>query len=462
MVLAGIMLAMFMAAVEATVVATAMPSVIATLGGVALYGWVSASYLLASTVTVPIYGKLSDLRGRRPVILGGIALFLIGSIASGAAPTTELLIVARVLQGLGAGAIQPIAMTMVGDLYSIEERGKIQAWLGSVWAIAGALGPLLGGFFVDVLSWRWVFWFNVPFGLASAFILAKYFKDPEHEATDLELDWTGAVLLSAISVAILLFTEGRSTTVMFAIAVVGTAVFVWHERRAPSTIIPFALFKKAHIAISMMLSALVGAIMLGVLTYAPLYVQGVLQRTPAEAGSVVTPLLIGWPLASYITGRLLKRVGFRGPVVLGSALILGGALLIAFAVPQTSSTWPWWVGTFVLGAGMGTSVLCVTVSLQSSVAYRERGSITALLMFTRSMGMAFSVGALGALLTARLAGSIDPEEISKLLAHGQRTSAAHSVTADVLAASIYPLLWVVAALAFVNLCIALVYRPKTA
>lgn len=460
-VLVGILFAVFMAAVEATVVATAMPSVIASLGGVALYGWVTAAYLLASTVTVPIYGKLSDLRGRKPVILFGIAMFLVGSVATGAAGTTEFLIFARVIQGLGAGAIQPVALTMVGDMYSIEERGKIQAWLGSIWAIAGAAGPLLGGFFVDVLSWRWVFWFNVPFGIIAAIILTKHFKDAENERLPLKLDWLGAFALTAVSVAVLLIAEKRVLAASCAIAVVGVLVLVWHERRVETTIIPFRLFLQRHVSIAMVLACNVGALMLGVLSYTPLYVQGVLGRTPSEAGSVATPMLIGWPLASYIIGRQLKRIGFRKPVLIGATFILIGALILAVFAPHTTATWPWWLSTFTLGTGMGMTTISITVSLQSSVAWRERGSITALSMFIRSMGAALAVGGMGALLAARLSTMMDPELIGPLLSHTRSSAlAVNTDAAHALAVSFTPWFWTIVAFAALNFCAAVAYHPK--
>ena len=460
-VLAGVLCSVFMTAVEATVVATAMPSVIADLGGVALYGWVTAAYLLASTVTVPLYGKLADLRGRKPVMLFGLAVFLIGSAASGAATTTLFLIGARTVQGIGAGAIAPVAITIVGDIYNIEERGRVQGWLGAVWAIAGAAGPLVGGFFVATLSWRWVFWFNLPFGIAAFVVLWRVYHENRIEtARPMRLDWVGASSLTIASVALLVLAERRAVGVTLPLTAVTLAVFMVSQRRVREPVIPAEFFRSGFISMALFLGAAVGWVMLGFLTYAPLYVQGVLARSPSEAGSVVTPMLIAWPTASYLVGRNLRQMGFRLPVVAGLAVTTVGAVALAILVPGSTSIWPWWVGSFFLGAGMGMCVVTITVAMQSSVPWNQRGAVTALGMFTRSMGSALGVGGLGALLVAHLETSLDPERIGALLARGDGGPLHVDAQAQVaLAGSFGPLLWVMAAVAGASFLAALAYRP---
>ncbi len=460
-VLAGILCSVFMTAVEATVVATAMPSVIADLGGVALYGWVTAAYLLASTVTVPLYGKLADMRGRKPVMLFGLALFLVGSAASGAATSTLFLIGARAIQGLGAGAIAPVAITIVGDIYNIEERGRVQGWLGAVWAIAGAAGPLVGGFFVATLSWRWVFWFNLPFGVAAFLVLWRVYHESAAETSKpMRLDWLGATSLTIASVALLVLAERRAVGITLPLTCATLIVFMVSQKRVNEPVIPAEFFRSRFITMALLLSAAVGCVMLGFLTYAPLYVQGVLARSPAEAGSVVTPMLVAWPTASFIIGRNLRRVGFRLPVVAGLGVTALGSVLLAICVPGATSIWPWWMGSFFLGAGMGMCVVTITVAMQSSVPWNQRGAVTALGMFTRSMGSAMGVGGLGALLIAGLETSLDPERIGALLAHGDGSAPHIDQAAQLaLAASFGPLLWTMATVAMASFGAALAYRP---
>ncbi len=450
-----------MTAVEATVVATAMPSVIADLGGVALYGWVTAAYLLASTVTVPLYGKLADIRGRKPVMLFGLAVFLVGSVASGAADSTTFLIWARAVQGLGAGAIAPVAITIVGDIFNIEERGRVQGWLGSVWALAGAAGPLLGGFFVATLSWRWVFWFNVPFGIAAFIVLWRvYHENKDDTSRPMRLDWLGTLSLTVASVALLTLAERRAVAITLPLTCATTAVFLFNQRRVPEPVIPLEFFRSRFISTALLLGAAVGMLMMGFLTYAPLYVQGVLGRPPAEAGSVVTPMLIAWPTASFVVGRNLRRLGFRAPVVTGLGFTMIGALVLAYWVPGSTTIAPWWAGSFFFGAGMGMCIVTITVAMQSSVPWNQRGAVTALGMFTRSMGSALAAGGLGALLIAGLSTSLDPERIGALLAHGEHGAAQIDTHAQAaLAGSFAPLLWTMVAVSISAFAGALTYRP---
>ena len=282
--MAALLLALFMAAMEMTVVSTAMPTVVAELGGALHYAWVFTAYMLASTVTVPIYGKLADLHGRKPVMMVAMALFLVGSMASGQARSMHQLIAFRALQGIGAGGMQPMALTIVGDIFKIEERAKMQGVFGAVWAIAGLIGPLLGGIIVATLSWRWVFYVNVPFGIVSAamltFSLVETVEKRKHG-----LDVAGALVLSAAVVALLLGTDGEWPWVLLPVSVVLVAVFIAVEARAKEPILPLQLFKQRILATSSVLSALSGGAMVGLVTFVPLYAQGVLGSTPTEAAA---------------------------------------------------------------------------------------------------------------------------------------------------------------------------------
>ncbi len=454
-VVAALLLSMFMAAMEATVVATAMPTVIAELGGIRLYGWVGASYLLASTVTVPLYGKLADRRGRKPILLLGITLFLIGSLASGLAGSIEQLIAFRAIQGLGAGAMQPIVLTIIGDLYTPAERGRVQGWFGALWGFAGISGPLVGGAIVAAASWRWIFLINLPFGLASAAVLVLAFREPRRERATAPLDLLGAVSILVASLSLLLAASGVAPLPMAALGAVLLVLFVGVERRAADPIFPIPLVTRRLIAVNTVGSLLLGAAMMGVLHFLPLHVQGVLFGMPTEAGLVIAPMLVGWPIASAITSRLLVRTGYRRPLWLGAALAaLGLVVLVLLAGARAPSVFLG-VSMFVFGFGMGLANTAILIGVQASVGWEQRGVVTAATMFSRTMGGALGVGGLGALLAARLGDRIDPETVNALLDPHRRAGAlAVPGIAEALGAALDPLFWggaVAALLALVTL-----------
>ncbi|MBZ0115571.1 MAG: MFS transporter, partial [Sandaracinaceae bacterium] len=375
---AALLMSMFMAAMEATVVATAMPTVIAELGGIGLYGWVGAAYLLASTVTVPLYGKLADRRGRKPILLLGIVLFLLGSLASGAATSIEQLIAFRALQGLGAGAMQPIVLTVIGDLYTPAERGRVQGLFGAVWGVAGVSGPLLGGAIVSMASWPWVFWINVPFGLAAIGLLWFAYREPKRESAGAPLDLAGATAILLSSIALLLAASGVAPIPMAIAGVVTSGVFVLIEQRVRDPLLPIALVTRRLIAVASIASFLLSAAMMGVLSYLPLYVQGVLSGAPTEAGLVVAPMLVGWPIAAAITSRMLVRIGYRRPIRLGVLLTVIAMTALAIAIALRAPVWMLGASMLVFGFGMGLSNTALLIGVQASVGYRERGVVTAL------------------------------------------------------------------------------------
>jgi EmrB/QacA subfamily drug resistance transporter len=398
----ALFLSVFMAAMEFTVVSTAMPTVIGDLGGIQLYSWVFTAYMLASTVTVPIFGKLADLRGRKPVMLFGLALFLIGSMASGQARSMPQLIVFRGLQGLGAGAMQPIALTIVGDIFSVKERAKMQGLFGSVWGFAGLIGPLLGGLIVNHLSWRWVFYVNVPFGLASAAVLiVSLHEDIERHRH--ALDWGGVSLFTVACVALLLGAHGHEMAVVgLPVALIGFVLFFIVERRSPEPILPLELFRRRIMAVSSLSGALVGATMMASVTYIPLFVQGVLGRSPTEAGATLTPLVIGWPLASAIGSRLTLRSGFRVFVCGGLAIVAGASFFMAWALSRTTGLALPRLAMGLMGVGMGFANVAILLAVQTSVEWEQRGIATASTMFFRIMGGTVAIGVLGALLASSL------------------------------------------------------------
>jgi EmrB/QacA subfamily drug resistance transporter len=416
----ALLLGLFLAAMEMTVVSTAMPTAVGDLGGLPLYAWAFSAYMLTATVSVPIHGKLADLRGRKPVMLAGIALFLAGSMACGSARSMGALVAFRALQGLGAGAIQPMALTIVGDLFDVRERGRIQGIFGAVWGVAGLVGPLLGGALVHFLSWRWVFWVNVPLGLGCAAVLqaAYHEKVERHEH---RLDLAGALLLAGAVVSVLAATHSRAWgAVALPAALVLGVLFVAVERRAPEPLLPLDLFAHRVIGVASATGALVGAAMIATVTFVPLYVQSVLGGSPTVAGGAIAPMAIGWPIASALSGRILHRVGYR-PLIRGGLVIsFGAALALALFLRPGISPWLPRLLTALYGVGLGLANTPTVIAVQTSVPWNRRGVATASTMFFRTIGGTLAVGVLGGLLAASLSGgAASPEQVEQLLGPGR-------------------------------------------
>lgn len=414
-VVAAILLSMFMSAMEATVVATAMPTVVADLRGIELYGWVTAIYMLATTVTIPQWGKLADLRGRRPVMLAGIAFFVLGSVLCGAATTMPQLIAFRAVQGVGAGALQPVALTIIGDLFTVEERGRIQGVFGAVWGIAGASGPVLGGLIVDALGWRWVFFVNVPFGLLSAVLLVAFHRDAEREGPPGRLDVAGAVALTVAVVALLAGVGRRAPEVTLPVALAATLAFLLIERRAPEPMLPLSLFRDRITALGAACGTFMGAVMMGALTYLPLHVQTVLGATPTDAGWTASPMLVGWPVASAIAGRQLSRRSYQTIVHVGLVTLCLSTVALWRVIATGGGAPAMRVVMLFFGAGMGFANTALLVAVQEQAGFAKRGVATASFLFFRTIGGAVAVGALGSLLAARLAGRVPEPLLRRIL-----------------------------------------------
>lgn len=390
-----------MGAMEMTVVSTAMPTVVAELGGALHYAWVFSAYMLASTVMVPIHGKLADLYGRKPVILASMAIFLIGSMASGQARSMTALIAFRALQGVGAGGLQPVALTIVGDIFEIEERARMQGIFGAVWGIAGLAGPLLGGVIVGTLSWRWVFYVNVPFGILSAALLSLFFVESVHKQAH-RLDIAGAALLSSSVISLLLGVEGLAPWLLVPVSVVLAIAFVLVELRVSEPMLPPRLFKTRVLATSSVLSTLTGAAMIGIVTFLPLYAQGVLGATPTEAGTTIAPMAVGWPIASAVSGRLLPRLGFRPLVRTGMIIVAIATTALAMAISHGATSTQLKIASLTFGLGMGFANTAQVIAVQTSVTFGERGVATASTMFFRSIGGTIGVGVMGVVLARTL------------------------------------------------------------
>jgi EmrB/QacA subfamily drug resistance transporter len=412
----ALLLGLFLAAMEMTVVSTAMPTAVGDLGGIHLYAWVFAAYMLTSTVTLPIHGKLADLYGRKPVMIAGIALFLCGSFLCGHADGMATLILFRALQGVGAGAIQPVAMTIVGDLFDVHRRARIQGVLGAVWGLAGLIGPVLGGAIVHWLSWRWVFYVNIPLGLGCAVVLIIAYHEKVERRVH-RLDLAGAAFLTITVVLALLSARSRGEGLAFLpAAAVALALFLWVERRAEEPLLPLDLFTRRVMAVASATGALVGAAMISVVTYVPLYVQSVLAGSPTDAGTAIAPIAIGWPLTSTLAGRILPRTGYRKLIWSGLAITFGAAVGLSYQLRPGADLWGIRLLTGLYGAGLGLANTPLIIAVQSSVPWKRRGVATASTMFSRSIGGTLSVGVLGGFLAAALAASGAPSgAVDKLL-----------------------------------------------
>ncbi len=409
LVTSALLLGMFMAALEATAVAAAVPTAVGEMGGVSRYSWVFSAYLLTSTTTMPLYGKLADLYGRRVVYHVAMALFLLGSALSGLAGSLPLLILFRAVQGLGAGGVMPVAGTLIGDIYTLEERGRMQGVFSGVWALASLVGPLLGGWLTDAVSWRWIFFVNIPFGLASSLLLQRYLPG-EPQRHDHRLDVLGTVsLTTAITLLLIALTEGPEawgwgdprTVGLLAGAGAALAVFFWQETRAAEPILPLGLFRNRLIAVASAGNLVIGTVLFALTAFVPIFGQGVLGGSAVDAGVLLSPVLVGWPVSSTIAGWLLMRVGYRRMAVFGSLLLAAGGLLLARTGPDTTRL-DVMTATFVIGLGMGFAALPYFLGPQNAVPWSQRGVVTSSVQFFRSIGGAVGVAALGALLNHRL------------------------------------------------------------
>jgi EmrB/QacA subfamily drug resistance transporter len=473
----GIMLATLLAALDQTIVATALPQIVTELQGFEHLSWVVTAYLVSSTVAIPIYGKLSDIYGRRRMFVIAIVLFLAGSALCGAAGSMGELIACRALQGLGAGGLLPLSQAAIADLFSPRERGRYQGYIGAVWATASIAGPLLGGTLTDAVSWRWIFYVNLPLG-AIALLVVLRTMPRAHVVHQHKIDYLGGAVLSVGVTALLMASVwGGVSHPWGSVQVVGAAslgvallvLFVWIERRAPEPLLPLSLFRSSIFAVSSASAVVIGAVLFTVLIYVPVYVAGVLDGSATDAGVVLIPLSLAWVVSSIVAGQLVSRTGrYRLFPILGSFFVLVGFALLT-QLDGSSSRAEVALDLTAIGIGMGLMVQTYLLATQNAVDVSQLGVATAGLQFFRSMGGSLAVAGMGALLTNRVVAELDDRlgdaatrvDTDRLLQGSANVAPAlQQGTHDALAAAIHTVFVVGVPLAVVGVLISFALKER--
>jgi EmrB/QacA subfamily drug resistance transporter len=414
-VLLGLVLTMGLAAMDTTIVSTAVPQIVDSIGGFSIFSWLFSIYLLTQTVTIPVYGKLADVYGRKPVLLVGIVVFLTGSVLCSVAWSMVALIVFRALQGIGAGGIQATVQTVAGDLYSLRERGRVQGWLSSVWAVSAVAGPAVGGLFADYASWRWIFLINLPLGAVALALIVRFLHEGRGPARRHRVDYLGSVLV-LLTCGTLVFAllqggvawawNSPASIACFAGVLVLGLVAVVVERRAAEPVVPGWVWRRRVLAGSNLTYVCLGLLVIGPSTFLPTYAQTVLGYGAVAAGFVLATMSISWPIASATCSRLYLRIGFRDTALIGAVVALLGVGVFLVA-PAPVPVWLVVVSTFVLGAGLGLISTPLVVGIQSTVGTDQRGTATGALMFCRFLGQSLGAAVFGAVVNGTLQGRLD-------------------------------------------------------
>lgn len=397
----GLMIGSFMGSMESTVVATAMPTIVGELGGLHLYGWAFSIYVLASSAGMPVTGKLSDIFGRRIVYAWSMALFLLASALCAFAPSMLWLIVCRALQGLGAAGLLPLALIMIGDMFTFEERARVQGQFSAVWGVSSIAGPLIGGLLVDRVGWPSVFYVNIPFGLVSAWLVWHYWVDYHERSSEKPyIDYAGAATVSAAAILLLLALVDIAS--LQGALLLGASLFIgwlayWIEKRSPDPILPLALFSWRLFSISILHALVIGWVLSGVTAYVPLFVQEIQKGSATAAGASLTPLLLSWVVSSVICAKLMLRFGYRMPAIGGMCAVIAGSALLLLLRPDSSKALLI-TSMATMGAGFGFSVPAFLIAVQTTVERKSMGAATSMIQFARSMGGSVGVGVMGAYL----------------------------------------------------------------
>ncbi|MFI1357239.1 MFS transporter [Streptomyces sp. NPDC020898] len=471
-VVAALMLAMALAALDSTIVSTAVPQIVGDLGGFSVFSWLFSGYLLAVTVSLPVYGKLSDTFGRKPVLIAGAALFLLGSLLCALAWNMGALIAFRIIQGLGGGALQGTVQTLAADLYPLEQRPRIQARLSTVWAVSAVAGPAVGGVLAAYADWRWIFLVNLPVGAVAMWLLARHLHEPQRDsdpsAPRPRIDWAGALAVFACGgVLLTALVQGgvawpwlsSQSTALFGTGLALVLLVVVIERRAAEPIIPGWVWRRPTIAaVNLALGAL-GLLMVAPTVFLPTYAQSVLGLAPIAAGFVLSVWTLSWPVSAALSQHVYRRIGFRNTALLG----IGTATLILLAfpfLPYPGSAWQPTLLMLLLGGALGLFQLPLIVGVQSTVGWSERGTATASVLFCRQTGQTIGAALFGAVangvLASRLGGAGDLDSVTRALRAGAAPEATRRAIADAVHAVYFGAAGA-AALAFVAL---LVLAPR--
>jgi EmrB/QacA subfamily drug resistance transporter len=406
-VLIGVMLGMLLAALDQTIVGTALPRIVANLGGLEHYAWVATAYLLASTVSIPLYGKLSDIYGRRPFFIGGMVIFLVGSALSGTSQDMTQLIIYRAIQGLGAGALMPLAIAIIGDIFPPSERGKWQGLITAVFGLATIVGPIIGGAITDNLGWRWVFYVNMPIGaiaiVTAGIVMPKILQRKQHT-----IDYTGAATLVAFAVPLLLGFSWAGTQyawnswqviLMFAISAVMLVAFILVELRAAEPILNPRLFKNSIFLVSTIAMFMLAAGMFGAILYLPLFVQAVTGNSATNSGIVLTPMMLGFMFSSIVGGQILSRTGRYKILAIYGFVVAAIGMFLLSRMTATTGNGQISLNMVVTGLGLGVMMSLFTIVVQNAFPFRLLGEVTAGLTFFRSIGSTIGVAVMGTIMT---------------------------------------------------------------
>ena len=434
-IITALMLAMLLAALDQTIVSTALPKIASDLHGLSKYSWVATSYLLTSAIATPLYGKISDMFGRKKIFQSAIIIFLIGSALCGISQNIDQLIFFRGLQGIGAGGLMTLVFAIIGDIVPPRQRGKYQGYFGAVFATSSVAGPLLGGFFTDHLSWRWVFYINIPLGLIATLAIASRLHLPVHK-TEHKVDYAGAGLLAIGVTSLLLATVWGGVTYpwgsseiigLFAAAAVSTLLFIWREQQAKEPIIPLNLFRNKIFAVTAILSLVIGIVMFGALIFLPQYQQIVRGDSATKSGLMLLPLVGGLMTASVTSGRIISKIGrYRFFPIVGTIFVTFAFWLFSH-ITATTPRWELGVWMAVLGLGIGQVMPVLTLAVQNAVERKDLGTGTSSVVFFRTIGSALGAAIFGAILTNRLVAHIThtiPGRAGLQAAAGLKTSAA--------------------------------------
>ena len=470
LIIGSIGILLLLAALDQTIVSTALPTIVADLGGLEHLSWVVTAYMLASTIVAPLYGKIGDLYGRRNTVFVSVGLFLLGSALCGLATSMTFLILARALQGLGGGGLFVLALSVIGDVIPPRERGKVQGIFAAVFSMSSVVGPLIGGWFVEAFSWHWIFYINLPFGILAVIGFASAFK-PTGKRTKHAIDWWGAATLSVTLATLTLATSLGGSTIawdspqffgLIAIAAIALVTFILIERREEEPIIPLHLFKMNVFWTTSVISFIVGAAMFGSVTFLPIYLQIAIGVTPTVSGLMLIPMTFGILIASTASGRIMGNTGkYRILPIFGALFIVVGMTLLT-TIDQTTPTVTFSIYLAIFGMGMGTTFPVLTTAVQNAVPRETLGTATAAGLMFRQVGGSLAVAAFGALFAARLASSLGTEvniggEIGPQMLKGLPAEAQDMIASAVVHA-IHPVFWCAAGLGVLALLISLILR----